>query len=204
VLQIVPHWNWPGREDRPIKVLVLSNVGKVELFLNGKSLGEKNVDKLLGGEWEVPYETGKLEGVARKDGKEIARTAVETTGAPVALKLLPDREWLAGDGTDAQPITVCAVDAQGRQVPTANLPVTFEISGPGVIIGLGNGDNASHESDKGNRRSLFNGLAQVIVQSKRDQAGTMVLKAQADGLKPAQARIAARATASLPAVPPLD
>lgn len=202
VLQIVPHWNWPGKEGQPIKVMVLSNVEKVELLLNGKSLGEKSVDQLVGGEWEVPYAPGKLEAVARNDGKEIARTAVETTGEPVALKLVPDRDSLAGDGADAEPITVCAVDAQGREVPTANLPVTFEISGPGAIIGHGNGDNTSHEPEKGNHRSLFNGLAQVTVQSQRDQAGTIVLTAQAAGVKAAEVRITVRAVAPLPAVPP--
>ena len=120
VLQIVPHWNWSGREGKPVKVMVMSNVEKVELLLNGKSLGEKSVDKLVGAEWEVPYAPGKLEAVARKDGREIIRSAVETTGVPVALKLVPDRESLAGDGADALPVTVCAVDAQGREVPTAN------------------------------------------------------------------------------------
>ena len=204
VLQIVPHWNWPGREGQPIKVMVLSNVEKVELFLNDISLGAKTVDRIVGGEWEVPYAPGKLEAVATKNGQEVARNAVETTGEPVTLKLLPDRESLAGDGADAQPVTVCAVDAQGREVPTANLPVTFAISGPGTIIGHGNGDNASHEPEKGNRRSLFNGLAQVIVQSTRAQSGTIVLTAQADGLQPAEARIAARPTVSLPAVPPFN
>ena len=202
VLQLVPHWNWSGREGQPIKVMALSNVEKVELFLNGKSLGEKTVDKLEGGEWEVPYAPGKLEAVARKDGREIARTVVETTGEVVALKLVPDRDSLAGDGADTQPVTVCAVDAQGREVPTANLPVTFEITGPGAIIGHGNGDNTSHEPEKGNHRCLFNGLAQVIVQSQRDQAGTIVLTAKADGVKSAEVRIETRAVAPLPAVPP--
>jgi len=200
VLNIVPHWNWPGREGRPVKVMVMSNLEKVELLLNGKSLGEKSVDKLVGGEWEVPYAPGKLEAVGRKDGREIIRTAVETTGEPVALKLVPDRESLAGDGADAQPVTVSAVDAQGREVPTANLPVTFELSGPGAIIGHGNGDNASHEPEKGNHRRLFNGLAQVIVQSQRNAAGTMVLTAQAEGLKPAEAHITVRPAVMPPAV----
>jgi beta-galactosidase len=178
-------------------------VKNVELLLNGKSLGEKSVDKLAGGEWEVPYAPGKLEAIARVDGKEIARAAVETTGEPVALKLIPDRDALAGDGADALPITVCAVDAAGRAVPTANLPVTFEISGPGVIIGHGNGDNCSHEPEKGNHRILFNGLAQVIVQSQRDQSGSVTLTATADGLKSAEVQIIVRPATSLPAVPPL-
>ena len=118
-------------------------------------------------DWQVPYAPGRLEAVAKKDGKEVARYSVETTGEPVALRLTPDRTTLAGDGDDAVPVTVEALDQDGRPVPTANLPVEFEISGPGAIIGVGNGDPTCHEPDKGNKRSLFNGLAQVILQSQR-------------------------------------
>ena len=201
VLQIVPHWNWPGKEGKPVKVLVLTNGDAVELFLNGKSLGEKPVDRLEGGEWQVPYAPGKLEAVAKKAGKVIARTAVETTGVPVALRLVPDRKDLAGDGADAQPVTVSAVDDKGREVPTANLPVTLAVSGPAAIIGHGNGDPTSHEDEKGPTRSLFNGLAQVIVQSKRDASGVAVLTASAPGLKPAELRIDVRKVEPIPAVP---
>ena len=202
VLHIVPHWNWSGREGKPIKVMVMSNIEKVELLLNGKSLGEKSVDKLEGGAWEVPYAPGKLEAIARKDGNEIIRTAVETTGEAVALKLVPDREALVGDGADALPVTVCAVDAQGREVPTANLPVTFEISGPGALIGTGNGDNCSHESEKSNHRSLFNGLAQVIVQAARGGSNALSLRAYSAGLKTADVSIAVKSVPPIPSVCP--
>ncbi len=203
VLHIVPHWNWPGREGQPIRVLVTSNVKSVELRLNGKSLGIKVLDKLIGGEWQVPYAPGKLEAIARVDQQEVAYAAVETTGAPVALQLIPDRDSLAGDGADAQPVTVCAVDAEGRQVPTANLPVTFQISGPGTIIGQGNGDNCSHEPEKGNHRSLFHGLAQVILQSQPNQSGKISLTASADGVRSAAVYINVTPAAALPAVSPL-
>ena len=204
VLQLIPHWNWPGKEGQPIKVMALTNADHVELFLNGKSLGAKPVDKLEGGEWQVPYEPGKLEAVATKNGQAYAHASVETTGEPVALKMIPDRPALAGDGADAQPITICAVDAQGREVPTAHPLVTLALDGPGAIIGHGNGDNTSHESEKGNQRSLFNGLAQVIVQSQRGGAGSIVLRASAEGLRPAEIKIAVEAVAPLPAVPPTD
>jgi beta-galactosidase len=188
VLQLIPHWNWPGREGQPVKVMALTNAQSVALLLNGKPIEEKPVHKYLMVSWDVPYEPGKLEAVAKRDGREIARCAVETTGAPAALELIADRPTLSGDGRDAQPITVRAVDAQGRPVPTANMVVNFELTGPGAIIGLGNGDPICHEPEKGNRRSLYNGLAQVIVQSAR-QAGKMSLKATADGLKPAEMTI---------------
>ena len=203
VLHLVPHWNWPDRIGKPVKVMALTNAQSVALFLNGQPLGEKPVDKYEMVSWDVPYAPGRLEAVAKTNGREIARTAVETTGAPAALKLIPDRPTLAGDGWDAQPVTVAALDAQGRWIATANLPVDFEISGPGDIIGLGNGDPNSHEAEKGTHRSVFNGLAQVIVQSRPDQSGPLVLHATAAGLKPAEITLNVVATPAPPFVPPL-
>jgi beta-galactosidase len=83
------------------------------------------------------------------------------------------------------PITVRAVDAQGREVPVANDEVTFEVSGAGRSIGHGNGDPNSHEDEKGKTRRLFNGLAQLIVQSNWDSSGSIEVRASAPGLKPA-------------------
>jgi beta-galactosidase len=200
VLALVPHWNWPGREGKPVKVMALTNAERVRLFLNGKLVEEKPVDKYEMVSWEVPYEPGKLEAVALKGGSEAARFAVETTGEPVALQLLPDRTSLAGDGRDAEPITVRVVDAQGRPVPNANNLVRFELAGPGAMIGVGNGNPLCHEPEKlvavkgaaaapDWTRSLYNGLAQVIVQTTRDARGSLQLKATAEGLKPTEITI---------------
>ena len=197
VLHLAPHWNWAGREGQPVHVMAISNADSVALWLNGKLIGEQAVDPFEMPSWQVPYAPGVLEAVAKKAGREVARTKSETTQSPAALQLIADRPGLMGDGRDAQPITVQAVDAAGRFVATANLPVTFDISGGGAIIGLGNGDPNCHEPEKGNLRSLFNGLAQVIVQAGRDASGTLTLTASALGLTPAKLAIDV-----LPAMPP--
>ena len=175
---LVPHWNWTGKEGQPIKLRELTNADTVALSLNGKLIEEKKVDPYEMVDWQVPYAPGKLEAVSKKGGKEVARYSVETTGEPVALRLTPDRPALAGDGNDALPVTVEALDNEGRPVPTANVHVEFEITGPGAIIGVGNGDPTSHEPDTASKRSLFNGLALVIVQSQRGEAGNLVLRAR--------------------------
>jgi beta-galactosidase len=204
VLTLVPHWNWPGKEGQNIKVLAATNADTVALSLNGKLIEEKKVHPFQMVDWQVPYAPGRLEAVAKKDGREVARYAVETTGAPVALRLTPDRGTLAGDGRDAAPVTVEAIDAQGRPVPTANLPVEFELSGPGANIGVGNGNPNSHDPEKGNQVKIFNGLAQVILQSQRAGAGDLVLRATAAGLQPGEATIKVQAVAAIPAVPVLE
>lgn len=53
VLHLLPHWNWPGREGQPIKVMAFCNAEQVELWLNGRSLGKQAVDRAhrISGKW---------------------------------------------------------------------------------------------------------------------------------------------------------
>jgi beta-galactosidase len=122
--------------------------------------------------------------VGYRGGKPIKKFEVETTGAAVSLRLTPYRAMMAGDGLDAQPFKVEALDAKGRPVPIAQNQITFKVEG-GDIIGLGNGNPNDTSSEKGNTRALFNGLAQVIVQTREGGSGKLKLTAMADGLKPA-------------------
>jgi beta-galactosidase len=59
------------------------------------------------------------------------------------------------------------LDAAGRPVPTASNFIKFNIRGAGKFLGVGNGDPNCQESDQKPERSLFNGLAQLIVQGTR-------------------------------------
>jgi beta-galactosidase len=201
VLELIPHWNWPGMENKLFRVMALSNAEKIELYLNGRSVGEKAVDPFEMVEWQVPYEPGFLEAVGKDNGKEVSRKKVETTGSPVTLELISDRPQISGDGQDALPITVRALDEKRRPVPTAMLPVTFSLDGPANIIGLGNGDPRCHEPEKGNQRSLFNGLAQVILQSQAGGSGHVTLRAESKGIQSAELKIPLTSAPEKPFVP---
>ncbi len=201
VLEVIPHWNWPGREEQTIRVMALSNADTVELFLNGKSLGEKPVDPIDMVEWDVAYEPGALLAVGKKQGREVSRKLLETTGDAVSLELVPDRNAIFGDGRDAMPVMVRAVDAKGREVPTAMNPVKFSLQGGADIIGLGNGDPRCHEPQKGDQRSLFNGLAQVILQTCEAAYGSLTLRAESAGLAPAEIKIPIQAATAPPSFP---
>lgn len=200
ILNLFPHWNWSNDSiGKPIKVMALSNADNVVLKLNGKIISSQKVDKYEMNTWQVPYRPGKLEAIGYKNGKVVSNYKVETTGAAFQLKLTPDRKSLAGNGIDAMPITVEVLDSKGRHVPTTNVPVTFSIGGPAEIIGLGNGNPNSHETEKGNKRSLFNGLAQLIIQSTENN-GEVVLTATASGMKPAKTIISVIKTPKIPFV----
>ena len=181
VLHILPHWNWPGKEGQEIPVWVQGNCQEVELFLNGVSQGKQTVTPYHHLEWNVKYSPGKLIARGVRNGKPI-EAVVETTGAPAAIRLTADRSALTANNTDLAVVNVAILDAQGRVVPVADNEITFKLSGPGKLIGVGNGDPSSHEPDKANRRSAFNGLAQAIVQTTM-KGGRIKLKAEASALK---------------------
>ncbi len=153
----------------------------MELFLNGVSLGKQIVTPLHHLEWKVKYAPGKLVAKGMRDGRPI-EAAVETTGAPAAIRLTTDRSVLAANNTDLAVVSVAILDAQGRVVPVADNEITFQLSGPAKLIGVGNGDPSSHESDQASHRRAFNGLAQAIVQTTMKD-GKITLIAEATGLK---------------------
>jgi beta-galactosidase len=204
-VHLFPHWDWFGREGIEIPVWVYSNLDEVELFLNGKTLGSQKVPHLGHLEWKVKYEPGVLEARASKDGKVLLTGKRETTGPPVSIRLTADRTEIDADGEDIAILKVEVLDREGRPVPTANNRIGFKVSGAGALIGVGNGDPNCQESDKEPTRSLFNGLAQVILQAGR-RPGEIRIEAVKEGwdgpeLMPAKLAITAKRAEPRPSVP---
>jgi beta-galactosidase len=188
MVHIVPmDWtNWTSGQS--VRVLAYSNADSVELFLNGKSLGSKNVDPVAGHpnsghlEWSVPFATGTLEAKATKGGSVVANDKVQTAGAAASLALQVDRASIASDGRDLAFVEVDVVDAQGVLVPRANNKIDFAVDGPGTLVGVDNGDATNHESYKEHSRSAFTGKALAIIQSTTTP-GTVTVKATSGSLK---------------------
>ncbi|HEX4268991.1 MAG TPA: beta-galactosidase GalA [Steroidobacteraceae bacterium] len=204
VLHVFPHWNWQGRLGEPIRVWVYSNLEEIELFLNGRSLGRQEARRLGHLEWQVKYAPGVLEARGMRKGQTVVTTRRETTGQPATIQLTPDRSVICADGEDIALVTVEVVDRAGRHVPTANMPIHFSVTGAGRFRGVGNGDPNCQESDQQPTRSLFNGLAQLIVQAGRTP-GDIIIDARTEvsqGVNLAGTRltIAARKVSPRPAV----
>jgi beta-galactosidase len=145
VLHILPHWNWSGMEGKEIDVWAYSNCDEVELFLNKKSLGKKKMEQNGHLEWKVKYEPGTLEAIGFKNGKKVLTEVQKTTGNPEIIKLSVDKENLPNSKVVV--VTAEITDKKGLHVPTANDEIAFSIKG-GKILGVGNGDPTSLESDK--------------------------------------------------------
>jgi beta-galactosidase len=200
ILHIAPHWNWKGKEGQSIPVWVNTNADNVELFLNGKSLGKKDMPRNGHLEWMVGYSPGRLEAIAYKKGRKLT-AVVETTGQPYKIVLHPAKPSLAPDGRDADVINASVVDRQGREVPDAANLLHFSVTGKASIIGVGNGNPSSHEPDQypdnGWQRHLFNGQCQVILRSAPAGAASpnptedIQFTATGEGLQDAQLTIPA-------------
>jgi beta-galactosidase len=184
IIHISPHWNWKGMEGDTIKVWVNSNAETVELFLNKKSLGKKEMPRNRHLEWEVKYAPGTLEAVGYRNGKKISTKQV-TTDQAYSIELKADRSIISADGKDISIINVIVKDKKGREVPDASNLIEFSLKGNGKILGVGNGDPSSHEPDQYSdgkyKRKLFSGKCQLIVQSSKS-TGTIEIEAASSGL----------------------
>ena len=164
--------NWNRPEGSKANIYIYTNGDEVELLLNGKSLGRKAnpKDAKLRNQlrWgEIAYKSGKLEAVAYKGGKPVARHALETTGKPVKIVAEPDNtEWQA-DGMDLQHVRLTAVDSKGRRCLSYDDELAFTVSGDASIVAVTNGDIATDEIATQQHVRLWQGQAMVILRSGR-------------------------------------
>jgi len=185
-------WNLPATLSL-VRVYTFTNAPVVELFLNGKSLGKRRAidyaDHII--LWDVPNEPRTLRAVAEDNGRVVATHELQTAGKPTRLVLLPERTTVDATGDDLAYVEVRALDAAGRIVPEARHNVHFEITGPGTLAAVDNGDLDSSERFQATQRELRGGRALAIIQSTR-QSGTIRLTARTDDLESATAEIQVR------------
>jgi beta-galactosidase len=178
-----PNWTWSGREGQTFKVDVYSACEKVELLLNGRSLGVKPTTRQerFIATFDVLYEPGVLKAVGYMGEQQGAERQIKTAGAPARIRLTPDRSRIKAEPRDLSFITVEIVDQEGLVHPNADPMLFFTIKGVGEIAAVGSGNPVSTESYRGNQRRAFRGRCLVVVMS-RGGPGEIRLRAQADGL----------------------
>lgn len=202
-LHIVPHWTWPGREGKVTPVYVYTSWPEAELFVNGVSQGRRSKlspsapceglqDEALEGRYrlmwnDVVYQKGEIRVVAYDaKGNVAASESVRTAGKPYALRLECDRSSIARDGEDLAYVTVSVTDKDGNTVPTDTREVLASVSGAGEFRAIANGDPCSLEMFHHPHMHLFAGKLTVIVRSKANADGPILLKVNAKGLRSAE------------------
>jgi beta-galactosidase len=180
----VEDWNWQDDSQRTLPVVVYTNCDSAELFLNGRSLGEKTVadraQPVL--HWNVRNEPGVLLAVAKRSGSEAARFALATTGKPAALQVVPD-------AVDPTHVEIRVADNDGRRVYRATNEIEVQVTG-GELVAVDNADLRDVSPVHANRRKAYQGRILAIV--RRPGGGTVSVCASAPGLKPGRASVALR------------
>ncbi|WP_207393471.1 glycoside hydrolase family 2 protein [Duganella aceris] len=191
---ILGHWNYaPGTVKT---VTVVSSAERVELYLNGKPLGEcRQSERFLFSLDQVAWQPGELKAVGYDAaGRKVSEAVLETAGAPVALRLTStvSPKGLQADGADVALVQVEVVDVQGRRNPLALDSVKFDVQGPaewrgGIAQGPDNFVLARELPVEG-------GVNRVLLRGTT-QAGTITLRASAAGLAPAALTLESRPVA---------
>jgi beta-galactosidase len=179
----LPSWNWPEGAAKPMTVRLYTSGDRVELQLNGRSLGEKQLisaDKMRV-EFPVPYAPGTLEAVAWRAGKEIGRRKLETIAAPARLQLTPEKAQGGATRQSLAYVGIDILDAQGRRVITAATKIDLTIAGPAELVGFGSANPMAVGSFQSTEAQSFRGRALAILRST-GKPGRVRIEARAEGL----------------------
>jgi beta-galactosidase len=202
VLFVMPHWNFEGREGEKVPVHIFTNYERVELFVNGQSMGVKEksrevrdygINRIIEGNpdiarcrivyEDVVYAPGELVAVAiGENGEELARTRVKTAGEPYTVKLVPETKTVTADGEDACFVRAYVVDRYGYVCPTASNLIRFRAEGAGVLYATDNGDPRETAGYFRTEKKALNGALVAVIRSVKGQTGRIDLYADSEGL----------------------
>lgn len=180
-------WSWPGCEGRLAEVEVYARAYKVELKLNGKTVGEKVLRNDCMARFRCRYEAGVLEAVAYDaSGAPIGTNRLVTAEEETRLCMEPEEEKV-------RPNHLCYVrlrwtDDRGNLKPLVRDPVRIEVEG-GTLEALGNACPYNERGYLTQETEPYYGEALAIVRA--GESGAVTIRAEGANCQ-AQATIAIR------------
>lgn len=186
MVHILPHWSWP-EEKKQVEVWVYSNCETVELLLNNRSLGEKQINPYEQGQWFVDYEPGELKAVGKRQGQIISEERIQTCGRMEKLNLELVNTEVKASGEEIAMITVSVLDHMGNKVPYADNKVELSFSGDCEYLGSG-ASPIDHTPVTSTVRNLYEGLMQVYIRVGK--MGKCLIKADSEGLETGRLELA--------------
>lgn len=182
------HWadvkqNWTFDDKyigKPVQLEAYADCDSVDFYVNGQKRGSSPVEKLKAF-LTVDYEPGKVEAVAIRDGREVARTELVTAGCAARIALTPDRPEFKADGMDLCFVKIELQDAAGVPVVASPVEISVSVSGAGSLAGLGSANPRTTEDYGTGRRYTFDGHALVAIRAGR-APGNIELAVTAPGL----------------------
>jgi beta-galactosidase len=164
----IDSWTWNGYEGKGAVVEVYADGDKVELFLNGKSLGEKPAGDHhnFKAVFKTTYQPGELTAVSyAKDGKEIGYTTLKTASQHLHLHVHPEVSKLRADGADLAYVNIMLADENGIVKPLVDRKVTVHVEGAGLLMGFGSANPLTEESFMDAEHTTYRGRALAVVRA---------------------------------------
>jgi len=184
----MPSWSWTGCEERKANVEVYARAARVELVLNGHTVGSKTLKNDCLAKFSIPYESGTLEAVSYDAADhEIGRCKLQSAGGTTRLTLDAEEPTV-------KPGHLCYVrlrytDENGITKPLARGSIQVQVRG-GTLVGLGSACPFNKHSYLDSETDTYYGEALAIVRMGDGDAMTI---AASDGEYSAELTVPAQA-----------
>ena len=184
----MPSWSWTGCEGRKASVEVYARAARVELVLNGHTVGSKTLKNDCLARFSIPYESGTLEAVSYDAADhEIGRCKLQSAGGTTRLTLDAEEPTV-------KPGHLCYVrlrytDENGITKPLVRGNIQVQVRG-GTLVGLGSACPFNKHSYLDSETDTYYGEALAIVRMGDGDAMTI---AASDGEYSAELTVPAQA-----------
>ena len=184
----MPSWSWTGCEGRKANVEVYARAARVELVLNGHTVGSKTLKNDCLARFSIPYESGTLEAVSYDAADhEIGRCKLQSAGGTTHLTLDAEEPTV-------KPGHLCYIrlrytDENGITKPLARGSIQVQVRG-GTLVGLGSACPFNKHSYLDSETDTYYGEALAIVRMGDGDAMTI---AASDGEYSAELTVPAQA-----------
>ena len=184
----MPSWSWTGCEGRKANVEVYARAARVELVLNGHTVGSKALKNDCLARFSIPYESGTLEAVSYDAADhEIGRCKLQSAGGATSLTL--DAEEPAAQTGHLCYVRLRYTDENGITKPLARGSIQVQVRG-GTLVGLGSACPFNKHSYLDSETDTYYGEALAIVRMGDGDAMTI---AASDGEYSAELTVSAQA-----------
>ena len=183
----MPSWSWTGCEGRKANVEVYARAARVELVLNGHTVGSKTLKNDCLARFSIPYESGTLEAVSYDAADhEIGRCKLQSAGGATSLTL--DAEEPAAQTGHLCYVRLRYTDENGITKPLMRGNIQVQVRG-GTLVGLGSACPFNKHSYLDSETDTYYGEALAIVRMGDGDAMTI---AASDGEYSAELTVSAQ------------
>ncbi len=179
----IASWTWDAELGSPTTVEVYSVAPEVELLVNERSYGRRpaGAKHQYLARFDVEWEPGELTALDYDGETEVARTALRTAHDAVTVHAQADRTELTADDGDLAYIDITLADADGVMATHLTTEIVVEVSGAGILEGLGSANPITTDRFDGDRVSTLDGHALAIIRPIGPGNITVTITSQAYG-----------------------